>query len=428
MATNTLLTPAALTKRSLSVLHNSLGLAKNINREYSKEFAQTGAKIGQTINIRKPNRYTVVQGPSITPQATSEESVALTLSRQWTVPMAFASSELTLSIDQFEERYIRPAMSKLASVIDLDLATAAIHGTYADGVACSGAGPVNFTIGTPGTTPGTSGGSATALLQYNSPAVYLNAGRILDINAAPRDMSRTVIMDPAANAASVGGLSGLFNPQGLLAEQYKSGLLGNALGFDFVMSQNVATHTAGTRAISGEITMQATWTSGATFSFTGGSATIKAGDTFTVADCYHVNPETQQSTGVLMQWVVTEDVTMSGTTTVNISPTPVVAGTGVANGNCSVAPTSGKAIVWTTGAASTASPMNLAFHKEFATLGTADLELPNGLDFAARETLDGISMRILRQYDIMSDFIVARIDVLGGYSNLRPELAVRIGG
>lgn len=425
MASNSILTTAAIGRKALSVLHNTLGLAKNINRDYSSEFARTGAKIGQTINIRKPNRFAVQQGPSITPQGTTESTTPLTLNRQWVVPMAFSSAERALSLDMFTERYIQPAMSKMASVLDLDCATAAIKGMYADGVACPGAGPVNFTIGTPGTAPGTSGGSA--LLTSTSPAVYLNAGRILDINAAPRDKGRSVIIDPAANAASVAGLSGLFNPQGVLSEQYKAGLLGNALGFDFAMSQNIATHTAGTRAISGEITMQATWTTGATFSFTGGSATIKAGDTFTVADCYHVNPETQQSTGVLMQWVVTEDVTMSGTTSVKISPTPVVAGTGVVNGNCSVAPTSGKAIVWTTGAASTASPMNLAFHKEFASLGTADLELPPGTD-SWRDNLDGISMRIVNFYDGMSDFIVTRIDILGGFTVTRPELAVRIGG
>lgn len=428
MATNTLLTDAVITKESMRVLHNTLGFIKGVNREYSDQFAKTGAKIGNTINVRKPNRYTVQQGPAITPQGQSEGSVPLTLNRQWVVPMTFSSQELTLSIDEFSSRYIKPAIAKLASTIDLDCYTAAIRGTYADGVASPGAGPVNFTIGTPGTTPGTSGGSA--LLTTTAPAIYLNAHRILDINAAPRDKNRTVCVDPAANAMSVGGLSGLFNPQGIISDQYKNGLLGNALGGDFVMDQNVYTHTAGTRAISGEITVQATWTTAdaGTIKLTGGIATIKAGDTFTVADCYHVNPENQQSTGVLMQFVVTEDVTMSGTTTVKISPTPKVAGAGVADGNVSVAPTVSKAVVWTTGAASTASPQNLAFHKDAFTFGTADLEIPQGVAFGGRETFDGISMRIIRDYSIMSDFTVCRIDVLGGFSVLRPELAVRIAG
>lgn len=428
MAINSILTDAKITKEAMTVLHNSLGFVKGIDRQYSNQFGKAGGKIGATINVRKPNRYTVQQGPGITPQGQSESSTPLTLNRQWVVPMTFSSAELTLSIEEFRARYIMPAISKLASQIDLDCAYAAITGKYLDGVACPGSGPVNTTIGTPGTTPGTAGGTASGLLQYNAPNIYLNGGLLLDNQAAPRDNQRTVCLNPAAHAASVGSLSGLFNPQGIISDQYRNGLLGNALGFDFAFDQNMPTFTAGTRAISGEITMQATWTTGSNFSLTGGSATLKAGDTFTVADCYAVNPENQQSTGILQQFVVTADVTMSGTTSVAISPTPVVAGAGVANGNVTVAPTSSKAVVFTTGAASTASPTSLAFHKSAFTLGTADLEIPGGVDFGGRETMDGISMRIVRQYDINSDFMVCRIDVLGGFTTLRPELAVRIAG
>ena len=433
MAANATLTDAKITKEALSILHNSLGFVKNISRDYDSQFARTGAKIGNTINVRLPNRYSVQQGPAITPQATSETSVALTLNRQWVIPMTFSSAELTLSIDEFSARYIKPAISKLASHIDLDCYKAAITGSFADSVAVGGGvGPVNTTIGTPGTGPGTAGGSAVGLLQYNSPAVYLNAGRILDNNAAPRDKSRTICIDPAANALSVAGLSGLFNPQSTLASQYKNGLMGNGLGFDFVMDQNVYALTAGTQLNTTPATMQATWASGAAFSWTVDSSdntkTLKAGSTFTVADCYHVNPETQQSTGVLMQWVVTANTTLAtGTNSISISPTPIVAGTGVANGNCSVAPTSGKAITMTSGTNATASPQNLAFHKEAFVLGTADMELPPGVQ-AHRESMDGISIRFLRQYDAMSDFSVYRFDVLGGFAVTRPELAVRIAG
>lgn len=429
MATNTILTDAVITKRAMAVLHNTLGFVKGINREYSKEFGNTGGKIGNSINVRKPNRYAVQQGPSITPRGTNETTTPLTLNRQWVVPMSFSSSELTLHIDEFEKRYIAPAVSKLASQIDLDCYAAAIKDSYLDGVAVGGGvGPVNTTIGTPGTTPGTAGGSAAGLLQYNSPSYYLNAAMMLDKQAAPRDRQRSLVLDPAANAASSAALFSIFNPTKEVSDTYRNGLLGNTGGFDFYMDQNVYTHTAGTRAVSGEITMQATWTSGGTFSLTGGVATIKAGDTFTVADCYAVNPETQQSTGVLMQFVATQDKTMSGTTTLTVSPTPVVAGTGVVDGNVTVAPTSSKAVVWTTGAASTVSPQNLAFHADAFTLGTADLEIPSGVGFGSRETMDGISMRILRDYNINTDFTICRIDVLGGFATLRPELAIRIAG
>lgn len=429
MSTNTILTDAKITKEAQRVLHNTLGFVKGVNREYSSQFGQSGGKIGQSINVRKPNRYAVQQGPAITPQGTTEGTTPLTLNRQWVVPMTFSSKELTLHIDEFSNRYIKPAVSKLASTIDLDCYIAAITGKYADGTAVGGGeGPVNTVIGTPGTTPGTSGGSA--LLTTTAPAVYLNAGMILDKMAVPRDNMRTVCLDPSANAMSVGALSGLFNPQGIISEQYRAGLLGNALGFDFTMDQNVYTHTAGSRAVSGEITVQANWTSadGATIKLTGGSATIKAGDTFTVSGVYSVNPENQQSTGILQQFVVTADKTMSGTTTVDIFPVPKAAAAGVADANVTALPAAGGLVVWTTGAAGTVSPQNLAFHKDAFTLGTCDLEIPSGVGFGARETFDGISMRILRDYDIMNDFMVCRIDVLGGFANLRPEMAVRIAG
>lgn len=428
---NSILTDAVIAKEAMMEFHNNLAFLKGVNRQYSNQFAKSGAKIGNTINVKKANRFAVQQGPAITAQGVSESTVPLTLNRQYVVPMSFSSADRTLSIDQFNKNYIKPAMSKLASWMDLDACAAAITGSYLDGTSCPGAGPIYNVIGTPGTTPGTGGGSATGLLQYNAPSVYLNAGVVLDNNAAPRDGRRSVVLNPAAQAASVGSLSGLFNPQGIISEQYRKGMMGNALDFDFAMDQNIYTFTSGTRAISGEITVQATWTTatGANILLTGGTGTIKAGDSFTVAGVYAVNPENQQSTGVLQQFVVTSSVTMSGTTTVAISPTPKLAdGSTIADGNVNRVPTAGDAVVWTTGAASTASPQNLAYHADAFTLGTADLEtnLPGAT--AIRETMDGISMRLVTFYDGMSDYVTTRVDVLAGFSVQRPEWAVRIAG
>jgi hypothetical protein len=409
---NTLLTPTALTREALRVLHNNLAFARGVNRQYSKEFAVSGAKIGSSINIRKPNRYFVRTGAAINVQNTTEAYTSLALSTQWGVDISFSSAELTLSLDDFSKRILTPAMARIASKID-----EAGLALYTD---------IYNIVGTFATTPGSASGG-TGLLKYTVPGIYLNSGMVLDHSAAPRDDNRRVILGPAAMASSVDGLSGLYNPQGRVSEQYKKGLLGQALGFEFAMDQNVATHTNGTRAIASEITVQATWTSGSNLSLTGGSATIKKGDVLTVAGVYMVNPENGQSTGILQPFVVTADVTMSGTTSVGVSPTPKLASATVADGNINRVPTGSDAVVWF-GATASVGPQNMAYHQDAFTLGTADLELPKGVDFGARENYDGISMRIVRAYDVNSDQFPCRIDVLGGWATLRPELACRITG
>ena len=432
---NTLLTPTQITREALRVLHNNLVFVKGLNRQYNSEFAKQGAKIGSTVNIRKPNRYFVRKGAAMQTQGTTESYVPLSLNNQWGTDISFSSTELTLSLDDFSKRILTPAMAKIASQIDQDCLQGAVTGTMvgAGGALVSTGSPVFNIVGTPGTTPGTSGGSATGLTQYNAPICYLNAGMQMDNNAAPRDENRRVVLSPAAMAQSVAGLSGLFNDASVISEQYRKGVLGNALGFEFAMDQNVYTFTTG-----------ATGTSLGTGTVTDGSANITftsatsgfiapAGTIFTIAGVNAVNPENQQATGQLQQFVVTTTTTFSGTTgTLPVYPTPVVAASGVANGTITGVAAGGSlagtATLLTGTTAGAAYQQSLAYHQDAFTLATADLEMPSGVDFAARETYDGISMRIVRAFDITNDQFPCRIDVLGGFANIRPELAVRITG
>jgi hypothetical protein len=50
------------------------------------------------------------------------------------------------------------------------------------------------------------------------------------------------------------------------------------------------------------------------------------------------------------------------------------------------------------------------------------------VDMASRQVHNGISMRIVRQYDINNDRLPCRIDVLYGYSTIRPQMGCRIWG
>ena len=236
-------------------------------------------------------------------------------------------------------------------------------------------------------------------------------------------------MNPAAMANTVAGLTGLYQDQALLAEQYRKGVMGVALGFEMALDQNVNALTTGTRAAGTNCTVQATSVTGtATITTQTATGTLVVGDVFTVASVYAVNPENQSSTGILQQFVVTSAITLAGTADViYVSPTPVLAGTGIANGTVNRLPTANDVVNFI-GTASTASPQSLAYHQDAFTLATADLELPNGVDFAGRESFDGISMRIIRAYDITNDQFPCRIDVLGGWATLRPEMACRING
>ena len=432
---NTLLTPVQITREGLRVLHNNLVFLKGVNRQYSDEFAQRGAKIGSTVNVRKPNKYFVRKGPVMQTQGTTETYVPLTLNTQWGTDVSFSSTELTLSLDDFSKRILTPAMARIAAQMDQDALQGFITGSYTGPVvngttttATIGGSPVWNIVGTPGTTPGTGGGSATGLLQYNAPICYLNAGMMLDNNAAPRDMNRRVVMNPAAHAQSVAGLSGLYNDGEIVSEQYRKGVLGNALGFEFAMDQNIYTLTRGTASASIAINTTNAGTGESTIITKTGTGTLVAGDVYTVANVYSVNPENQMSTGQLQQFVVTSAITLSGTAdSISVAPAIVLAGTGIATGTVNRVPTAND-VVTVVGAASTATPQNLAYHQDAFTMATADLELPSGVDFAARETYDGVSMRIVRAFDITNDQFPCRIDVLGGFAALRPELACRIAG
>lgn len=410
---NQILTLTMITRESLRILHNNLVFAKGVNRQYSPEFAQTGAKIGSTINVRKPNRYYVRRGTTIQVQNTQETYVPVTLNTQYGVDVDFSSQDLTLSLDDFGKRILSPAMARIASEIDYD------------GLAL--AKQVYNNVGTPGSTPGSNTGSGLAVA--NVPRVFLNAGMLMDNNATPRDESRRVIVNPSAQASSVSGLSGLFQDSAAIADQYRKGVMGTALGFEFGMDQNINTITMGTRGATG--TVNGAGQTGATLNVSGlgANATVSAGEKFAVASVNSVNPENQQNTGEGAQFTVLTAATAdaNGTAALSISPGVTLAASNVATGTVTALPINGATVTWV-GSANTTYPMNLSYHQDAFTLATADLIMPSGVDFAARETYDGVSMRVVRAYDITNDMFPCRIDVLAGWAVLRPEMATVIWG
>lgn len=425
---NSIITATGLTKEALRILHNNLVFLKNVNKQYSKEFAVSGAKIGSTMNVRMPNRYYVSHQTQLQAQNTMETTVPLQLTTNFQVGLVFTQQDLTLSMDDFSERVLKPAMTRLASDMDMYGLTMA--------------NDVFNQVGTPGTTPGPAG-LTTTLLAYTAPQVYLNAGMMLDNNSCPRDETRRVLLNPAAMAGSVGGLSGLMQDAGSIAEQYRKGMIGHALGFEFGMDQNINTLITGTRAFTNtNCQMDAASQTGDHIDFTVETQsqtglTFKKGERFTIAGLYAVNPENQQSTGQLAQFVITADVAALGTgvsTVAYISPSIKYAGVGVADGTVTGSQADNAVMTWLSSSSSSATTasqnivQNLAYHKDAFTFATADLEKPQGVDFAAREVYDGISMLVVRDYDINNAQFPCRIDVLAGWKALRPEWACIIAG
>ena len=399
---NSILTIDMITRKALEILENNLVLTRNVNRQYDDSFAVEGAKIGSTLRIRLPDRALVTDGAALQVQDDNEQFTTLTVASQKHIGFNFTSAELTMQLDDFAERVLKPRISQLASSIDADVAN-----SYK---------AIFQSVGTPGTTPATS----LVLLQAQQ-----------KLNEAAAVMSpRYATVNPAANAGLVEGMKGLFNPTDTISRQFKNGMMGmGVLGFEEInMSQSIKVHTTGTRT-SATTTNGASSQGATTIALTGGAnEVINAGDVFTIAGIYAVNPQTRESTGSLQQFTVLATNTASGAgayTAVQISPALYDATNALAT--VTTLPTNGLTVTFL-GAASTGYAQNLVYHKDAITFATADLLLPQGVDMASRQVHNGISMRVVRQYDINNDRLPCRIDVLYGYSTIRPQMGVRIWG
>jgi len=409
---NNLLTISKITNEALMVLENELTFTSEVDRNYDDQFAVVGAKIGNTVNVRRPGRFIGTTGPALNVEDFNETSVPVTLSTQFHVDTQFTTQDLALSLDMFSDRVLKPAVAAIANKIDRDGLTTAKNNT------------ANI-VGTAGTIP-------TGLITYLSGQAYL------DSEGAPRDGRRSCIVEPFTSATIVDNLKGLFNPTAQISAQYTKGLMGrDSGGMNWKLDQNVVSQTFGSYATAtlACATTTATgfltsgWASTSTIALTATTATagLKQGDVITIANVYATNPQNRQSYGKLRNFVVTADVTVatSGTTSVVVSPAVI---TGGQFQNVTVLATSATAVVTPFNNTGVVSPQNIIMHRNAFTLAVADLELPDGVHFAGRASDKeiGLSMRVVRQYTINNDSIPTRLDVLYGWAPLYPELACRV--
>ena len=393
---NSILTPTAVTRKALQILHQKLNFIGSINRQYDDSFAKSGAKIGDSLKIRLPNEYVVRTGATLTTQDTTELSTTLQVATQKGVDLTFSSTELTLSLDDFADRIIEPAMSVLAANMEADALSMALDVYQA----------VN-NVGAP--------------ITLNK---ALTARKVL-VDALTPGSDRTLLLNTQDNLDLVDALKGLFQDSSEIAKQYRDGMVGRTAGFGQIFENTLlASQTTGTALSATTYTVNGAVTTNGSAAVTVavGATTFKKGDVFTVAGCNRVHPETKVDTGVLQQFVVLADYA-GGAGSLTFSPA-IYTTTGRQNVTAGGMP-NGAAIVKIGGASAVYKP-SLAYHKNAFTFATADLLMPEGVDWSAREVYDGLSMRIVRQYAISTDTFPCRLDVLYGYKTMRAQLACRI--
>lgn len=390
---NTILTPTAVTREILRILHQKASFIGTVNTQYDDQFAQSGAKIGSSLKVRLPNQFTVRTGAVMDVQDVGENSVTLTVATQKGVDVNFSSQELTLSLDDFSKRILDPAIAALVATVENDMMTNVYKDIY--NVADNNGSAMTY-------------------------AKLLEAESRLFKNLAPMG-DRSVVWHPQAHADMISAWSQLFNDNKEISKQFREGQIGRANGMDHYRSTHMPIHTTGTETGT-TMTVNGPNQTGSTITISNSSSkTLVAGDIITLPGVNRVHPETKQDTGEAQRFVITSSITAGGLT-IGISPSIVTSG---ATQNVSASPTDTGTVTKLLGAASSAVDTSLAYHKDAFTFITADLVMPDE-GWRAREVLDGLSVRIVRKYDINNDNFPCRIDILYGYKTIRPQLACRI--
>ena len=402
-----ILSPTVIAKEALVQLDNALVMGNQVHRDYDKEFGET--KVGSSVTIRKPVQFAVTDGATLDLQDTEEGSLTLSVDKRKHVAFDFPTVDLTLKIDDFSNRYIKPAMIQLANQVDRDLLA-----LYKQ---------VPNWVGTAGQT----------INSFSDWSVGLER---LDEFAVPNDGNRVGIVTPTDWYGLANSFTGAYVERiaaGAI-EKAKLPMLGNS---DVYMGQNVQTHTVGAhggtplvRGASQSTTYASSLTTDTMTFNTDGWTTnsgLKEGDVFAISGVYAVNPITKATLNFLRQFRITADVTTNTTssnnTTLTISPAIITSGP---YQNVSGAPANDTAITMI-GTASTGYRQNMLFHKNAFALVSVPLKAPQSAK-SARESYKGLSVRYVTDYDITNDREIYRFDILYGVKAIDPRLATRISG
>ena len=392
---DTLLTSDIVTRKALRIAHQKANFLSTIDKQHDSTFAKTGAKIGDTLRIRKPNQYVVRSGAVMSAQDLAEDSVSLQIATQRGVDLNFTIKDLTLDIDDFATRILDPAVSVLVSNVESIVYASMVTDIY------------NMVDN-----------DASAITFKN----IMKGRQKLTDNLAPEDCQRTAMLGTGHTVTVVDALKALFQDSQAIKKQYREGMMGRTAGFEFRESTHVNDHTTGTAEETTTYLVNGAAESGSSIAIDTGSTTFLKGDVITIANVNRVHTETKVSTGAVQQFVVTAD---SGASATSLAISPALTATG-AKQNVTNVPADNSAITKVGAGANELLNSTMVYHKDAFTFATADLLLPNGVDFASRKVFDGISLCCVRDYNIVNHTMPCRLDILFGYLSQRPEWASRI--
>jgi len=397
--------PGQIAKLAAAMLEDKVQFCKSIDKEPESSFSmKSNYDTGDTIQISKPARFIPSSTADITSsiQDITEEKVALALNLRQVVPIALTSAEIAtdMELKSWTSRVLDPAVSAIAQYIENSFLQTASQSTY------------NL-VGTAGST-------------VFDTDTMLSANQKITEMGCPDFDNRFALMSPAANRSAVNARKGLFQSSSEVADQYKSGYMGTADGLNYISNNMLYRHANGTAT--GSITVTTTSTTGATtLALTGtGAQVLKKGTVFTIAAVNAVHPITKADLGYLQQFVVTADNTASSGSYTGVAISPTIYGSGSTSlQNVSALPQSG-AVVTLVGNASTTYTQNIAYHKSAFRMASVPLFLPEGTHEAGQATSGGFTIRVIKDYTILTDRLIMRLDFLGGIAPVRPEWACRV--
>lgn len=383
-------TSAIVADKMLEFFESEFKLAGICNRKFETTFAAHKHNIGQTIRVEKPPQFTAQDGPEITTtQGISRDTVEVAINVWKTVPVKITGKEKTFtakSFDVYAEENLKPLVSPLANAVESSL-----FGLY-DQVA-------NF-VGTPGTGPTTIG-------------VIGQAREKLSHLATP-DKDRLLFLDPTGSyklaTTTSTGLINFYNPASDVSDAIRTGKIPQLQGFTPFESSHVAAHLCGTNDGAGTVNgADQAGTSLIVANFT--TNTFKKGDVIQIASVYSVHPRTKASTGLLRDFVVTANTTLSGGAgTLPISPAIITSG---AFQNVSAGPADSAVVSVVSGYAGATYRQGLALWKDAIGLVTCPIEVPEGLTGVTRNH-KGMSITLSKSADIYKFEGIYRADIVYG--------------